>query len=355
MKGKNFIFVGGILLALYGAVFLYDNINILWSLDAEAFGRALPYVTIILPSCLILAGLLGVFTGILSNWKLFSISNSIGLRLAIMVVLLQTSAAVTQDEFYVPSLVNKLVSWLNLDSIAENDIYLISVLVLATCTHIFLTGIEVADNEKWDAYIITRSITRILFIMVAGIFYNSILVESSERMSVLTFAAFAGWTMVIFECIRAWGGHNSAVKMFIFTIVSIPILCLYLYIIQFAGGLLSWFCNLTIFIPIVLIGILVLITCRLAMRNSGGSYVFHFATTSIGDERDTGEEEIQQSEQIRRNEEYRRQQEKRRQEEEDETRRRSEEVKRNQEEIMRRIQEKQQQADEDYRRAQNRW
>jgi hypothetical protein len=350
MKGKFFIIVGGVLLALYGAVFLYGNIN-----DAKPLGRIMPYLTIILPSCLILAGLLGIFTGILSNWKLLSCSYRIGLRLAIMVVLLQTSAAVTQGGFYVPSLVNKLVSWLNLNSIAENDIYLISVLGLAISIHIFLTGIEVAENEKWDAYIITRSITRILFIMIAGIFYNSMLVEASERMSVLAFAAFAGWTMVIFECVRGWGGHNSPVKMFIFTIISIPALYLYMSIIYFTGWLLSWFCNLTIFIPIVLIGILVLITCRLATRDGGGSVIFHFVP--YDEMRRQNDEYRQQvsyqrwNDGIRtRNDEYRRRQE---QENEAMMRRRSEEFSRNQEENAWRVQEAQRQADEDYRRAQN--
>jgi signal transduction histidine kinase len=271
MKGKRFIIVGGVLLALYGAMFLYNNVNITRPLEAGIFGIPLPYLTIILPSCLIAAGLLGIFTGIFNNWKLLSVSRYIGLRLAIMVVLLQASAAITRSDFFVLPVMMKPVSWLNF-IFAGNSIYLINVLALAVCVHIYLTGIEAAYNKGWNAYIITRSVTRILFVLAAGIFFYSQLARSSEKMSTLAYAACAGWIMVIFERIRAWADNESAGFTIFLSLVCVPVIFLYFLIISWFGWILSWFLGLAVFIPITLIVILLFLTCWLITREDRSSY-----------------------------------------------------------------------------------
>jgi hypothetical protein len=261
MAGKRFLIIGGAFIALYGVLFLFTGIG-LWQKN--------PHVEmIILPSCLIAAGVFGVLSGALDGRFLF-ITNYVGLKVSILFALLQGSASVADKGFITPYY-SMITSLFNRELSENSPFYWIIVLVFAVFIHIFLTGIEAAEDNDWDSFIITRSVTRLIFILVLGIFFNNLFAEALVReMSILSYATCFCVFFVAFEMIRSHGDHNSSVKMVIMTILCVPAFILILALTIWFGGIVNWICNLTVVIPIIVIT-LALILIGHAHRTTGSS------------------------------------------------------------------------------------
>jgi hypothetical protein len=261
MKGKYFTITGGALLAAYGVFFIINNTSVLPSVNKAAYDSSTLVLLIVLPSLIVLSGLLGIFTGITENNTLLSCSRKIGLKLAILALLLQGSVTVAAERLINP-FYDKIISSFNLDSI--NSLFPVSwilILLLGVFIHVYMTGIEVMEDNEWDAYNITRSVTRVLFFLIT-IPLGLEIVKDSSGFSTYAHAACAIWAMVIFQSIRGRNLHGSAGLMVFYTIVNVGALFLYACIINWLSFIFRWFFNLNDFIPLVVIALGLLATAR---------------------------------------------------------------------------------------------
>jgi hypothetical protein len=322
MTGKYFLIVGGALITLIGILFLFTIINLtLSSEDADNIN----IVMIVLSSLFIVSGTIGILTGALKNNNpLWVFTKFIGIKLSVLFVLLLGSAIVVEMDYIAP-LYEKFGSFFGLDIPEDSRIYWISVLTIAVCIHIFLTGIEAAENDDWDAYIITRSVTRLLFLIFMG-FVNSLFTNYPLRMGTLAYAANFCLFLLIFEFIRSLYYEISVVKMVLMTFVCTLALPLFIGITNLFDGLIAWFTNLTIFIPIIVLGILLLLMRLnyislydknikyIYKRNGNQTYIYVASDNDnnySGNQRNNNEsqdrsDEIRRERQRERDEEYRR-------------------------------------------------
>jgi hypothetical protein len=271
MKGKYFLIVGGALITLIGILFLFTIINFMLSSEDT---DNINIVMIVLSSLFIISGTIGILTGALkNNNSLWIFTKFIGIKLSVLFALLLGSAIVVEIDYIAP-LYEKFGSFFGLDIPEDSRIYWISVLTVAVCVHIFLTGIEAAEDDGWNVYIITRSVTRLLSIILTGLL-NSLFTDYPLRMGTLAYAANFCFFMLIFEFIRLL--CFGVVKMVLITIVcTLALLPLFIGITNLFDILIAWFTNLTIFIPIIVLGIFLLLMRYRPPRNDSSTATVYY-------------------------------------------------------------------------------
>jgi signal transduction histidine kinase len=246
MSEKLFIIIGGALTAVFGVFFLIDFLVNSQKIDY--------FIMVALPICLILTGASGVLAGVVNNERLFTITNIVGKRLALFAVLMLGSAYLVQPEF---------------------GIYLLSIILLIVSINIFHTGLEAEDKNGWDVYIISHSISRLVFIVLLAIPFNNIFREFAGKIGPLAFASYFVWFFVIFEALRSGGKDFRIVKMIFKTIFAFLMLVVFMVLLVWFDWLVSWFSNLTIIIPLAGIAIALCISGNLQGFMSGNVKIYY--------------------------------------------------------------------------------
>jgi len=255
MKGKYFIIIGGTLLALFGGVFLYIGIDMILALENWKTSNISNYIIILLSFFLALTGIISILTVVFNSLRLLFFSKDIGIKLVTAAVIFQGADALSRSSLLVP-FYTKFGLLLNLDLVIHNIFNLASVMVLSLCIHILLTGIEAAV-ENWNAFMITRSITRLLYIVAIGVlfyfsFYYTVKwnLVGVYHMGIFSSAACFLLFILIFIFMR-YLNYYDIVRLCISTFICILIHALFIYLIFRFGKIVNIVVNILLFlIPI---------------------------------------------------------------------------------------------------------
>jgi hypothetical protein len=130
--------------------------------------------------------------------------------------------------------------------------------LLGFCIHIFLTGLEAAAQDEWNAYVITHSITRALFMLVylpAGYAVGwlgpdpQIFADFPPLLFALYIAAF----IPIFRSIRRSNENESPLRDVLLTLGCVAALGVYYVIIGMLHSIIVDIYYLAVFMPLLLI------------------------------------------------------------------------------------------------------
>jgi hypothetical protein len=280
MRGRITFFIGGLLLFVYGVLFLVNDIVVLrtlapiefpddaivisnWIDKVPLWGEQIfRYGMIIVPCILIIVGL----SGISGLWWLKDdedepviglwLSSAIGIRLVTFTIVLQ-AAMVGRDRFLLMPFYENLGSWLGFAAHRTSWCYWSSVLLLGFCIHIYLTGLEAAAQDEWSAYTITHSATRALFLLVflpvgyvAGWFDLDPVVFAD--LPVLLFALYIALFIPVFKLVRGMIGDEESPLREIFSIIGgIVALVIYIVVIGMLHSILVDLYYIAVFMPFV--------------------------------------------------------------------------------------------------------
>jgi hypothetical protein len=267
MKGKYFLITGGFFLLVIGVLFLLNCVSAFRFLDGEIYGAAFRFFFIMLPSGVIVSGILGIIAGISSNGTMLTLSQQIGLKLALLPVLLLGAAlaAVTQRYLIVPFFAD-VISRYSLDAVGEKTLFFLTLLVTSVFIHIYLTGIEAAKEGEWSPFVISRSVTRLLFftVILVIVFNKWESFGLPQDMNMLSVAFCGGWSLILFEGIRGRDKERGHITIIIRTVICIFAIALYIVIIILLKDILGWIFALTPLISVIGIVLLLLLSCNMS-------------------------------------------------------------------------------------------
>ncbi|MDR2084286.1 MAG: hypothetical protein LBP67_04760 [Bacteroidales bacterium] len=203
MKGKYFLIISGVLLALCGLIFLINNIIVIGKLAAwselETFGdKAFRVGTVILPLLWIISGVFGILLGILQSDRLFTLANQVGTRINLITITIfggYIAACPLASSYYFENLGH----WFGFS--AESNALWIILYILIGIIVIYYTGLEAA-SEEWNRFVITRFIMRVIIIAVfIPIFISGLDVKEFKGLPPFVFTLFAFVCIGVFNII----------------------------------------------------------------------------------------------------------------------------------------------------------
>lgn len=281
MKSRILLLISGGLLLVLGILSTINNFPLISGEDAQEYSLLFRISLYAIPGCFLISGIMGILSCIFNNKDSFSfkLTKFVGLKLALLPLVLFASAYITENLEIINKFCNILFdgknirnTYINPRLLFSNSIisakyfinyYIVLFAVIAVIVHFYLTGIEFTEQvrDDWTAYYNTRWITRLIAILVlCGIpFFGYKVFETHEKMTMLIFASYLCWGMTVFSFIRCLSISKSieyrSVKICFLTIGSIIAFILYIGIISLFGGAYSWFGNLSIYIPVVLLAL----------------------------------------------------------------------------------------------------
>lgn len=326
--GRRWLLCGGSLLVLYAAPLLIAAV--LTDFAPEVYHPAFKVGAITLPVITVLIGLFGILTAVKRSAAMAEIALMAGTRLLAAAAVLQAAVMLAAPEQIAPLYTSlgqllPFVKPLTADPAGAN--YVLLPTVLGLCIHVWLTGLEANDFKGWGAYVIVRSVTRLIFIIVGP----PIVQGMEPDFSIMTLAVFVAALALTVQMIRRRADEDASIlKCIGYTVLAAVGFMALAIGFNLFGGLVGWVCDLWIGIPIIITVFMLLLLgpaeeSERAAENkvklvyggpgySGGtaSGTFNGAKTSSGSYQSGGNESAER----RRREEERQKEERRRKEEE---------------------------------------
>jgi hypothetical protein len=221
-----------IMFLVSGAVMIYIAVMLFFT-TAEIFvpeGEGPPIPAAFFS--LAVVGLLAVLTGLTLRTKLLMVSNWIGFKLLALTVIFMTAQALYEPAVLEPFTVIFPVG-------SDVSRYWIIVLAIAAVTQVYQTAVDVAEYRLIDSYILTKSVTRALFLLVflPVYFYMGwfVLPENGQNLTSFALAGTFSYFAVFFSLIRIKVDENanrSPAKMIIYTLLCMLAFAVYAFVLQ---------------------------------------------------------------------------------------------------------------------------
>jgi len=269
-KFRVFLLVGGGLLLIQGVLFLASSLTLNYSgEEASSFilFSSAGAITI-LSAFVVLAGLLGVITGITGRTEVLKITHIVGMRCAVFAVLF-FAGAVLFDKWMIQPYFNQIGSWFGASFDTDSSVYMASLMVLSVSLQIFGAAITFSDFGGINAKVITLVATRMIFVIgVVPFAYMYFQASNSipPYMPAAAFAALYGWFVFLFWFIRNKvdflfiSSNFTILNMIVNTVVCVAALGAYIIAANIVYPIISFVLNWQIIIPIALTAIMVFMT-----------------------------------------------------------------------------------------------
>ena len=213
---------------------------------------------------LAIVGLIAILTGLTIRTKMLVVANWIGLKLLAAAAIYMAFQAFLDPATLHDSVAGLPVAW-------EVSQYWMYVWVFVAVIQLYQVAIDIAEHRLIDSYILSKSLLRVVFLLVfLPVYFHmgwfSLDDYTGYNLNIFRLTGSFSYFFIVFMLIRTKAENGGTAKVIIYSLLCFPAFALYAFVLQ-----LLWM-NISV---IFTMGILPLIMYGFVMLKCVGRWVSH--------------------------------------------------------------------------------